>query len=40
MTQILKINGVEREFPNEGLPASLSALLDDLQIYTHPLSQP
>ena len=32
MTQILKINGVEREFPNEGLPESLSDLLKDLQI--------
>jgi sulfur carrier protein len=32
VTQILKINGVEREFPNEGLPESLSDLLKDLQI--------
>lgn len=32
MTQILNINGVEREFPNEGLPESLSDLLGDLQI--------
>ena len=32
MTQILKINGVEREFPNEELPESLSDLLNDLQI--------
>lgn len=32
MTQILKVNGVEREFPNEGLPESLSDLLKDMQI--------
>lgn len=32
MTQILKINGVEREFPNEDLPHTLSDLLNDLQI--------
>jgi sulfur carrier protein len=32
VTQILKINGVEREFGNEGLPDSLSDLLKDLQI--------
>lgn len=32
MTEILKINGVEREFPSGRLPQSLADLLNEMQI--------
>lgn len=32
MTQVLRINGVEREFPGEALPETLSDLLNALEI--------
>ncbi len=32
MTLILKINGVDKDFPDDRIPQTLSELLDDLEI--------